>query len=70
MLELNFIDSKKNIDNLLNDESNIENGLLLINEYCKLKYLEPILIDYLPEVLNFASYKKNENVRIQACITA
>ena len=36
----------------------------------KLKYLEPILIDYLPEVLNFASYKKNENVRIQACITA
>lgn len=64
-----YLDIIKKINTLLNDENNIENGLLLIQEQCSNIYLEPVLIDYLPKILNLASYKKTESVRIQACIT-
>lgn len=69
MEDIVYIDIIKKIDTLLNDENNIENGLLYINELCNNKHLEPVLVDYLPKILYLASYKKNENVRIQSRIT-
>lgn len=62
---------EKNIINILFDSPNtIEIALILIEKLSNNKDNEIYLIDYLPNILLLASYKKSEEIRIQAYKTA
>ena len=62
---------EKNIINILfNSPNTIEIALILIEKLSNNKDNEIYLIDYLPNILLLASYKKSEEIRIQAYKTA